>query len=183
VTDGIVQRQAGADDAVAIANLHADSWRTAYRGALTDEFLDGDVVRDRVELWRERFKVAPPNQLVLVVESGAQLVGFACAYGGNDPHWGTLLDNLHVRRDVQRRGVGTRLLAGVAAWCRAHYPQDGLYLWVLEQNQQARRFYQQLGASDAGGDVWVPPGGGSSPRRRYAWSDVEALAGERVSTP
>lgn len=179
--DSVQQREARSSDAVSIAVLHADSWRTNYRGALTDEFLDGDILRNRVDLWQTRFQVPPPNQLVLIAESGDQAVGFACAYGGDDQRWGTLLDNLHVRRDLQRKGAGARLIAGVAAWCRTHYPQSGLYLWVLEQNQQARRFYERLGAADAGGDVWVPPGGGSVPRRRYAWSDLEALAGGAVS--
>jgi hypothetical protein len=36
-------RAAGQDDAHAIAELHADSWRRHYRGAYSDAFLDGDV--------------------------------------------------------------------------------------------------------------------------------------------
>jgi GNAT superfamily N-acetyltransferase len=175
VLDGIQQREARSRDAIAIGTLHADSWRSVYRGALTDEFLDGDVVANRVELWQARLRDSPPNQLTLVAEAGDEIVAFACAYGADDERWGTLLDNLHVRRDLQGRGVGTRLLGGVAAWCLAHHPKGGLYLWVLEQNQQARRFYHGLDAADVGGDVWVPPGGGSTPRRRYAWSDLRAL--------
>jgi len=34
-------------DEAAIARLHADSWRAAYRGILRDDFLDDTVVANR----------------------------------------------------------------------------------------------------------------------------------------
>jgi hypothetical protein len=52
-------RPAAAGDAVAIAALHADSWRRSYRGALRDEYLDGDIVPERVAVWRSRLVDAP----------------------------------------------------------------------------------------------------------------------------
>lgn len=100
------------------------------------------------------------------------MIGFACAYGGHDETWGSFLDNIHVRPKHQRRGVGARLMAEVAAWCRANYADCGLYLWVLEQNRGAQRFYQRLGASDQGGEISEPPGGGQIHGRRYAWKTV-----------
>jgi len=36
-------RRAAACDADRIAQLHAESWRRAYRGMMRDEFLDGDA--------------------------------------------------------------------------------------------------------------------------------------------
>lgn len=162
-------RRASIDDATAIAGLHAESWRLAYRGALRDEFLDGDIFADRATQWAGRLSAPPANQLVLLAEDDDGPVGFACAYGREDERWGTLLDNLHVRRARQRHGTGARLLAGVAAWTLAYHPDAGLYLWVLEQNRDAQQFYRKLGAADRGGDVWTPPGGGSVPTRRYAW--------------
>ena len=50
--DDLRFRPADADDAAAVAGLHADSWRRHYRGAFSDAFLDGDVVgylRDAVD--------------------------------------------------------------------------------------------------------------------------------------
>jgi hypothetical protein len=45
----IVVRAASAHDLDAIATLHADSWRRHYREAYRDEFLDVDVVADRLK--------------------------------------------------------------------------------------------------------------------------------------
>jgi GNAT superfamily N-acetyltransferase len=169
-------REATYDAAAAIATLHADSWRVAYRGAYRDEFLDRDVVQDRMGVWESRLSAPPDNQFVVLAEEEGRLVGFACAYGREDERWGSLLDNIHVRRERQREGTGTRLVSEVATWCRAHYADCGLYLWVLAQNSQARRFYERLGAMDRGGEISVPPGGGQVLSRRYAWTTVWEIA-------
>ncbi len=163
-------RDATADDARAIAALHAESWRATYRGALRDDYLDGAILEERLGTWTVRLDHPAVNQHVVVAEDGAAIVGFACAYGRDDPRWGTQLDNLHVRRDAHGRGTGTRLVAATVAWCRTAYPEAGLYLWVLEQNHPARRFYERLGATDEEGDVWAAPDGGAVETRRYVWS-------------
>ena len=184
-TASIEIADARADDGPTIAAIHAESWRMNYRSALTDSFLDGDCVRNRLEVWRERLAAPSSDQLVLVARrkrrdlptgtDPGSIVGFACAYLREDPQWGTLLDNLHVVPDAQRSGIGTALMAGVARRSHARDPRVGLYLWVLDQNHKARRFYERLHASDVGGDIWAAPGGGSVPRRRYAWRDLERL--------
>jgi GNAT superfamily N-acetyltransferase len=163
-------REAVPADAAAIAALHAESWRTTYRGALRDEYLDGDILAERTVVWRERLGSPARNQHVVIVEAQGRLIGFACAYGNDDERWGTQLDNIHVRRDAQGQGTGTRLVAAVAAWCRAAHSEAGLYLWVLERNHPARRFYEHLGATDCEGDVWLPPDGSEVKTRRYVWS-------------
>jgi GNAT superfamily N-acetyltransferase len=165
-------RRATREDTAAIATLHAESWRASYRGAYRDAFLDGDVFQDRMGVWEDRLSAPPPNQLVVVAEEEDRVLGFACAYGREDGQWGTLLDNIHVRREHQGQGAGAHLLWEVATWCRANYADCGLYLWVLAQNSQARRFYERLGATDRGGAAFVPPGGGQISSRRYAWTTV-----------
>jgi len=154
---------------VAVAKLHAESWRAHYRGAYRDEYLDGDVFEDRLRVWDERLSAPAPNQFVVLAEESDSLIGFACVYGGHDATWGSFLDNIHVRPTHQGRGIGIALMAEVAAWCRTHYVDCGLYLWVLKQNRRAQRFYQRLAASDQGGEFSEPPGGGQIHGRRYAW--------------
>jgi len=170
-------RAATYEDRVTIAALHADSWRVTYRGVYRDEFLDRDVLQDRIGVWEGRLSAPLENQFVVVAEEEGHLVGFACAYGRDDERWGTLLDNIHVRRERHRQGTGTRLVSEVARWCRANYADCGLYLWVVAQNHQARRFYERLGATDRGGELRAPSAGGGEPRdvRRYAWTTVSEI--------
>jgi GNAT superfamily N-acetyltransferase len=162
-------RPATLDDAPAIAALHAASWRVAYRGALRDAYLDGDVDAERLQVWTERLGTPTANQYVLVAEDADRVDGFACAFGEDDARFGTQVDNLHVRREQQGRGTGRRLLADVAAWCTTRFPSSGLYLWVLEQNAPARAFYERLGGTAEDTSDWAPPGGGVVLLRRYVW--------------
>ncbi len=169
-------REATPADAAAVGALHAESWRFAYRGAYSDEYLEGPVFEDRARVWKERLSSPPPNQYVILGEDADGLVGFACAYGADDEHSGTLVDNIHVRPDRHRQGTGKRLLAEVAAWNLRAHPGSGVYLWVLDQNARAQAFYQHLGAKDVASKTTVPPGGGSTVARRYVWS-FEQLSG------
>lgn len=55
----MLYREATALDADAIAVLHAESWRRAYRGHLSDAYLDGPIFKDRTSVWRGRFQPVP----------------------------------------------------------------------------------------------------------------------------
>src|SRR3974377_2019917 len=115
--DWMTCRRPTAGDASAIAQLHALSWRTTYRGILRDEFLDGPLLANRLELWGERLQDATAeNQLILVGERAGDIQAFACAFLDADPDWGTLLDNLHVVPNLKGGGLGRRLMSQVAEW-------------------------------------------------------------------
>jgi ribosomal protein S18 acetylase RimI-like enzyme len=185
MTDGVVVpgarfRRAAPADAETVAKLHADSWRRHYRGAYSDEFLDGDVLGDRLAVWTARLSEPDPRRFtILAVEGG--VVGFANTFFDADPTWGALLDNLHVAERHQRRGIGSCLLALTAEAVIARRRTAGLYLWVLEQNVDAQAFYESLGARRVGGEPVAAPGGiatrivGSPAKLRYAWQEPGVL--------
>lgn len=162
-------RNAVAADYLQIAELHATSWRTAYRGALSDEYLDGKVISERLALWEERLHRPRDNQIVVLLHSNDALLGFACGYAGADSQWGSLLDNIHVVETARRIGAGSMLLAETARRCAAAEPDAGLYLWVLQSNADAQRFYESRGGQRVGEGVWAAPDGREIPEFRYAW--------------
>ena len=170
-------RDASSFDIEAIAALHADSWRRHFRGAYSDEFLDGDVFADRLAVWTDRLvrPELPANQCTILAECDAVLVGFAHTLLDEDPRWGALLDNLHVRHDSKGCGIGTRLMAETASAVIDRTPGSGLYLWVLEQNEAAQAFYEVRGGTCAGREVSQPPGGSSVVGLRYVWPDPSVL--------
>ena len=135
-----------AEDAPAIAALHAESWRTAYRGMVPDDFLDGPINEERLQFWTRRMVALDPvHSSVVKAVSESHLAGFACIILDVDPIWGALLDNLHVRPDLKGRGIGGRLFDHVLEWARAVRPGRPLHLWVLDKNAPARRFYERRG--------------------------------------
>jgi GNAT superfamily N-acetyltransferase len=172
-------RLATQDDATRIAALHAASWRIAYRGILSDAYLNAGIVAERTAAWSRRLAVPESGQHVLVAELNDTLAGFACALGASDPRWGTRLDNLHVAPTLHRRGVGARLLTAVAEWSSTQWPDHGLWCWVLKPNVTARRFYALLGGVESGEGVWYSPDGGTLTRIRYSWSSAAHLIRQR----
>jgi len=171
-------------DARAVANLHADSWRRHYRGAYSDVFLDGDVFADRLAVWTDRLATPDPRRCTILAEQDG-LVGFANTFLDHDPTWGALLDNLHVADGHKRRGIASRLLALTAEAVIERSKRAALYLWVLEQNSDARAFYQARGGRCVERGPVSPPGRiasritGSPAKLRYAWPELTALVGQR----
>lgn len=173
-------------DAAKVAALHADSWRRHYRGAYADEFLDGDVVADRLAVWSHRLCDASATSTILA-EDGGTLVGFVHTVFDHDPTWGALVDNLHVDYRHKRNGVGARLMSLAAEEIQGREPSTGLYLWVLEQNTAAQAFYQACGGRRTDPRPVPPPGGvperlnGAPVCLRYAWPDPAALIGRSTT--
>jgi ribosomal protein S18 acetylase RimI-like enzyme len=182
VTD-LAFRPGGAADAAAIAALHADSWRRHYRGAYADAFLDHEAGPYCAAMWAGRLEPPRPETITIVAEQGGQLVGLAHTVLGADPGRGALLDNLHVRHGLKRRGIGTRLLALTRQELLGRAPRSGLYLHVLVQNAAAQAFYAARGGACVGrGDV-TPPGGGAGRLNGrpqfliYAWPSLAPARG------
>ena len=163
--------EAGAEDAEAIASLHAESWRSAYRGLMPDSFLDGPVFEERRALWAERMHAAQPDRRFVckAVDDSGTIVGFACVLLDEEPEWGALLDNLHVRADAKGSGVGYALFQACLDWVRRTAPGTNMHLTVLEGNERARRFYErQRGTLIARQEIEVLPGV-YRPVLRYSW--------------
>ena len=171
-----LHRVATRDDAPALADLHADSWRRTYRGVFRDDFLDGAVREDRRQVWTARLASADDRQLVLVSPAQGALRGFLCAYAEADAGWGLFVDNLHVAAPWQGTGLGTALLRAAAEWACGRRLLRPPYLWVLEANVAAQRFYAARGATRHEAVVLANPGGGSATYLRHAWTDPAQLA-------
>jgi ribosomal protein S18 acetylase RimI-like enzyme len=183
-------RPAKQSDCPAIVQIHVASWRSAYRGALTDAYLEGDIATHLQRQWQNRLSDTPVlesggEQIILVAEDNGELLGFACAYLNEDPQWGSFLNNIHVKQATHRRGVGTALLRAVATRCTASISgvnaaagaKQHLYLFVIQANLAAQRFYTRHGAQNVGVDMWDAPDGGRVPLYRFAWADAKHLVG------
>ncbi|HEY1828857.1 MAG TPA: GNAT family N-acetyltransferase [Acidimicrobiales bacterium] len=170
--DEVVLRSATADDARAIAALHADSWRRHYRGAYSDHFLDNEVEADRLGVWTERLATPDPEASTIVAAADGTLIGFSHLRFDHHPAWGTLLDNLHVRADLKRGGVGTRLMAESARRVLARPSPGPICLWVLGQNTDGQAFYAARGGECVERVSRAPDSGD---KLRFVWRDPAVL--------
>ena len=76
-------RIAQQEDSVAIAAVHAASWRGSYRGILSDKYLNDELESERLSIWKQRLEFPKTNQYVTLAEQESQIV--RAAHGSNDP--------------------------------------------------------------------------------------------------
>ncbi len=159
-----------------IARLHALSWQTHYRGIFYDDYLDHQVIEDRMEVWKRRFENPSRDQYVVLALDDLLLCGFGCVFLNHSSQYGALLDNLHVHPEWQGKGIGKALMKNCCEWVARQDPQSKLYLWVLEENHTARVFYKALGGSEVEKIEEHNPGGGTSEILRIIWEKAALLA-------
>jgi hypothetical protein len=82
-------REAIMADVAAIARVHAESWRTTYKGLLPDGYLANLTYEQREPRWCEILSKSVGHSLVFVAEDNA---GMDVAYGWLDAR--TLIDAL-----------------------------------------------------------------------------------------
>lgn len=144
-------RRALASDAEAVAIVHVDSWRAAYRGIVPDNVLDGLSVERRAQFWRESI-AAEPERPTWVVERDGRVIGFAAGGEARDddvaPGTGEVYA-IYLDPGAWSQGLGRMLFAATVDDVRGH-GFGPLVLWVLTANARGRRFYEVAG--------WRPDG-------------------------
>jgi ribosomal protein S18 acetylase RimI-like enzyme len=172
-------RTATTADLSAIAEIHTSSWRAAYRGILADAFLDGDLLEDRNRRWSGIAERMGPRDHLLIATDGNGAVGFIAGWTsdtlGCEDGYGLYIDNLHVRPELRGNQHGEHLFRTLARNASAN-AKTSAYLWLLDGNAPAHRFYRRLGGSD-GEHRLVELGGRTVGETRIVWSDFSLTAG------
>jgi GNAT superfamily N-acetyltransferase len=138
-------RQAVVEDARAIAEVHVQAWRDAYRDILPADFLAGLSVAEREASWVDALERGTP--CLLVAEHAGRIVGFSCDGPCRD-RGATATDQelwaLYVVREHWSTGLGRRLwLASRQAMLERQATR--ISLWVIVGNERAMRFYESAG--------------------------------------
>ena len=163
-------RPARVEDALAIAQVHIESWRATYPGIVPQEYIDSLEVEIFTERWRDRIR-ASPEMHVYVAEDSTKLIGFASGGPARvemDGFPGELY-SIYLSPHAQSRGIGKRLF-----WTTADGLQctglNGMYVWVLDQNP-SQGFYKQMGGRLLS-ESTIELGGVYLKEISYGWSDL-----------
>jgi ribosomal protein S18 acetylase RimI-like enzyme len=150
-------RVAGAADVAAVARIHVESWKVAYKGIMPDHVIERTDIAYRTAFWAER--IARREWPVLLLEEEGEVVAFCHMIPspdeGDDPQRVGHITSIHVLPHLRTRGHGRALLDhAFAEFRRRDYTE--VTLWVLEENASARRFYERVGFKHDGGRQTYP---------------------------
>src|SRR6478735_10973606 len=140
----ITIRAARPGDARRIARLDVETWRAAYAGILTTQFLVGLSAQRREIGWATVIE-REPRDVRVAVDGEGQIVGFgSCGRNRDSAERAGEVFTLYVAPDWQNQGIGRRLLIALFRRLVATGRRSAI-LWVLRDNP-ARFFYERLGA-------------------------------------
>jgi len=172
----LVLRRGTRADAEEIEAVHWFSLEAAYLGRLRGWPETPRDIGDRLKRWRSWLSDTAID--VIVGVEGHSIVGFATLCRGRDPDLDPVtageIPTLYVNPEHWRKGYG-RSLCEEALRLAAHRGFESVVLWVVDINERARLFYQQLGFAPDGAVTLTGPSADRVTARRYRVSLRGAL--------
>lgn len=144
-TEGIklLIRKAKLEDAAGIAKVHVDSWRTTYKGIVSDTYLDSLSYEEREQNWKRGIE---HNHIYIATDFNGEIVGFAS--GGKErtgkyvAYKGELYA-IYLLEGQQGKAIGRKLFKAVVDDLKEK-KLNSMLIWALEENP-ACLFYEKLG--------------------------------------
>ncbi len=143
----IETRWSRAEDAPAVAELHAAAWRHAYAGIIPGVTLERMIAARGPSWWR---RLHGAGARALLIEFDGAIAGYATLgrgrAGARADRVGEIYE-LYLRPDYQGIGLGRRLFTEARARLADH-GLTGLSIWALAENTVGRRFYVAMGGKE-----------------------------------
>ncbi|MFF3323516.1 GNAT family N-acetyltransferase [Streptomyces sp. NPDC002889] len=164
------------DDCEAVATVRVRGWQFAYAGMMPQSYLDAMSVAEDAEKRRDFFERGRGRVTNVVAVRAGAVVGWGCIGPSRDEgataEQGELYA-IYVLPEQVSTGVGRALMAQLNRRAEA----DGfrsMRLWVLKENDRARRFYERAGFLPDGAEEPYDVEGVAVPEVRY----VRQLGGQ-----
>lgn len=168
----MIIRRAALKDAVGIAKVHVDSWKTTYKNIVPDDYLNKLSYESRVPQWEESI----PKSLVIVAEAeDGQIVGFSTGgkerTGKYEKYQGEIYA-IYILKEYQGKGLGKKLVQPIVDELTSMALNTMLVL-VLEDNP-SRHFYEALGAEKIA-SLEIQIAGKKLKEAVYGWSNISRI--------
>jgi len=129
-----------ADDRRMISKVYEESWKSAYKGIIPQEYLDS-IPEGR---WAPNLDKLGWGTMVCM--DHGKIIGtssFCKSRFERFQGWGEIV-SIYLLPDSIGRGYGKILMDAVLSELKRQEYED-VFLWVLEENIRARNFYRQYG--------------------------------------
>ncbi|MFX0008025.1 MAG: GNAT family N-acetyltransferase [Promethearchaeota archaeon] len=172
-------REATISDLKGIVKVQIDTWKTTYKGIISEDYLQGLSRKDKEQNWRERFENPTHGAKIYVAETEQyKIVGFALAtLEKNNPliiliqperYIGELCA-IYVLKEFQDKKIGTQLIKLVTKYFLKNKIKS-MIVWVLKENPYYR-FYEKMGGQYVG-EQSIEIGGKKYIEKAYGWEDI-----------
>ena len=139
----MIVRKMTESDCKAIGELYAAAWKEGYKGLIPQDHLD--------RITPEKFEVRSHvngflDEGSFVAVEGERIVAHCHARAADEPKmrgWGEI-HTLYTHPACWRRGYGTAVFKRAEQWLSEQGFKD-VYLYVLDGNERAERFYKAQG--------------------------------------
>ncbi|MGM8214726.1 GNAT family N-acetyltransferase [Bacillaceae bacterium W0354] len=166
-------RKASSNDALGVAKVQVDSWKTTYKNIVPDEYLEQMTYENREKKWKDIIS----NQAVFIAENNSgEIIGFS--NGGKErtgkyPDYKGELYAIYILEEHQRKGIGKLLLEPVIENLKQNNILS-MTVSVLEDNK-SRLFYEYLGARKID-TMEIEISGKKLNELVYGWKDITAIS-------
>jgi ribosomal protein S18 acetylase RimI-like enzyme len=167
-------RKATRADSPALARIQVDSYRSAYAGLFPPAYLDRFSYEEQTRDWQDLLATGSNGALFVAESRHGEIVGYALGKAETDPpaEYNSALTAIHVRRSLQRQGIGRRLLSAVVKELQRQ-GCTSLWLSTLAGNP-VQAWYEQLGGVPIG-EIRYTVDDVQIVEIKYGWSDINVL--------
>lgn len=139
-------RYASFDDTKVLGDIHSKSWKIAYKDIVPDEVLN-NITSEKRKISFEKTLSEALEENILIFEEKEKAAGFMyigkCRDEDKDDFCGEIVA-MYLLAQYWNQGIGTKLIThSINELKNRNYKQ--IALWVLEDNINARRFYEKMG--------------------------------------
>lgn len=175
----MIIREARLEDAVDLAKVQIDTWRTTYQGIIPDDYLAKMSYEEREQRWAAHFATTQDSYFTFVaLDDSEKIVGFirGGTYRESDPTYDGELHAIYILKEYQGKGIGHQLTQTLIKRLLEVGIQS-MILWVFAENQAARRFYEALGGQYVKSNRFEIRGA-MIEEVAYGWMDISVLLKE-----
>lgn len=153
------------DDRFAISRIYEESWKYAYQGIVPQAYLDSIPAGQ----WASKLDQEGIGTLVAVEDR--KLIGTSsyCKSRWEEFSGDGEIISIYFLPQYMGRGYGSKLLHAAVEELQKRGFSD-IFLWVLEENQRARKFYEKCGFVLAEYDMEHEIGGKILRELRYCYN-------------
>jgi len=148
---GLIIRETNENDAYDTASVHVSSWQSAYSGIIPDEVLQSFNIEKQAERFINDYKEYKGISFYYVAELDGKIIGNLVISRCSDddkPKAGEIIA-IYLLEEYWGKRYGYAMLIHAIEVLK-NIECNEVIIWVLEENDRARRFYEKCGFTHDG---------------------------------